>query len=131
VLLRFSNRIELSRRFLLVVRFLPATRAISRVPVDAAVRNEDTVNGACGKNMAAASMSVIISSSPHWEGSGRTLARASLSVLRLGIRDLDSGGIHDDASLRSLVRHIFGTGQVPNLGSGVLRKYKNGILLFG
>src|SRR5882757_1865236 len=66
-----------------VVRSLPATLAISRVPAVAALRNEDNVNGPCGKNTAAASTRVITSSSPHWAGSGRAFARASLSVLRL------------------------------------------------
>jgi hypothetical protein len=66
-----------------VVRSLPATLAISRVPAAAALRNDDNVKGPSGKNTAAASTRVITSSSPHWAGSGRALARTSLSVLRL------------------------------------------------
>src|SRR6185295_12822050 len=68
-----------------VVRSLPATLAISRTPAAPALRNDDNVNGPSGKNTAAASTRVITSSSPHWEGSGRALARASLSVLRLNM----------------------------------------------
>ena len=48
-----------------VVRSLPATLAISRVPAAAAPRNDDNVNGPCGKNTTAASTRVITSSSPH------------------------------------------------------------------
>ena len=48
-----------------VVRSLPATLAISRVPAVAALRNDDNVNGPCGKNTTAASTRVITSSSPH------------------------------------------------------------------
>ena len=68
-----------------VVRSLPATLAISRVPAAAALRNDDNVNGPSGKNTAAASTRVITSSSPHWAGSGRAFARASLSILRFGM----------------------------------------------
>ena len=66
-----------------VVRFLPATLAISRVPTAAALRNDDNVKGPCGKNTTAASTRVITSSSPHWAGSGRAFARANLSVVRM------------------------------------------------
>ena len=66
-----------------VVKSLPATLAISRIPAAAALRNDDNVNGPCGKNTAAASTRVITSSSPHWAGSGRAFARTILSVLRM------------------------------------------------
>src|SRR5882757_6357512 len=53
-----------------VVRSLPTTLAISRVPAVAALRNDDNVNGPCGKKTAAASTRVITSSSPHLGGIG-------------------------------------------------------------
>jgi hypothetical protein len=68
-----------------VVRTLPATLAISRVPTADALRNDDTVSSPCGKNTAAASTRVITSSSSHWAGSGRAFARPSLSMFRLGM----------------------------------------------
>jgi hypothetical protein len=68
-----------------VVRFLPATLAISRVPAATAVLSDDNVSGPSGKKTATASISVITSSWPHCAGSGRALARLSLSTRCLGI----------------------------------------------
>ena len=84
-----------------VVKSLPATLAISRVPVTAALRNDGNVNGPCGKNTAAASTRVMTSSSPHWAGSGRAFARASLSALRLGMLNAVLMSSRDRASASS------------------------------
>src|SRR5260221_9490500 len=62
-----------------VVRSLPATLAISRVPAAAALRNDDNVNGPCGKKTAAASTRVITSSSHQSAGSGRAFAPADFA----------------------------------------------------
>ena len=84
-----------------VVKSLPATLAISRVPVTAALRNDDNVNGPCGKNTAAASARVMTSSSPHWAGPGRAFARASLPALRLGMLNAVLMSSRDRASASS------------------------------
>ncbi len=85
---RARHRLRISLRAAGVTKSLPAIRSAVNDPAAISVRNDRTVRGPSGQNTAAASTSVIRSSSPHSSGRDRIRTRASGS--RRGIVSVSS-----------------------------------------